>query len=795
MLIRKSEKSKIVLRFIFIILAMQENKNDDLNEQEEKNESLANQNAKDKDAEKDALELVKKTKTELAAYRKSFEKNWKIYDNAYYGKQHKTGENKKTVKNHIFKIIEVEVPILTDSMPGTQITAHTQESQDDADNLNKAIKYVFQDNDLPLILPSVIRSSLISGPGYLYSFYNPDAENGDGKIEIVQVDWKHVWLDGNKPRIEQSDCAIIEIPMRRGALARTWPDKKDQILEKSGDNSHQGDDQNAETRDITARGEVTSGMPKDFSSEDVVNYTETWVRCYDLTDIDPKEVDEAVKDELAQIQQGNSPDVMKWQNHAKHIEALNGLRGQLLAHINMPPDTDFDDAQAKVQELMQQNPQAEQLRMGLAILKICDNTISEYEELQELNPTGQEPKYPDNWRVIKTCGEIILYDGPNPEQSGHIPLVPFHCYKDNTIYGFGEVKNVLDAQQTLNDVDFREFENLKLGSNSGWIVDYEAEVDENSLTNAPGIVVQKNKGTQVERLAPVQVSPQLERRKELDQRAIEAISGMNEATQGISPSPDASGVAIEQLQTQAVGRIRLKDRHNNYYSMRRLALLVANLIKNHWTQEKRLRLRDDNTNIEEFIFNPIKIQNLEYTIDIAPGSMAGISKDALNALMMKFLAGQFIDFETFLKVADFPKREILLKLVQDKNTQDQQIQQMQAQAQDLQKQNIMIKGQLAPGLLSNEERRMYEQLRAQQLTQKVTNGEPVAPHDLKGVPNPHEVAVQALQSKAAKDQVNNQAIQDQMNGLAQQISQLQQAQATQQGSSGADQGQPTQPEQ
>jgi hypothetical protein len=220
-----------VLPLLFNISAMDENKKG-LGDYDSEEKSETDSAKSDK---KDALELVKKVKTELGTYRKTFERNWKIYDNAYYGKQHKTGDTKKTVKNHIFKVIEVEVPILTDSMPGTQLTAHSEETQEDADNLNKAIKYVFQDNNLPLILPTVIRSSLISAPGYLYSYYNSDAESGDGKIEIVQLDWKHVWLDGNKPLIDQSDCAIIEIPVRRGSLARTWPDKASELMNKTGD--------------------------------------------------------------------------------------------------------------------------------------------------------------------------------------------------------------------------------------------------------------------------------------------------------------------------------------------------------------------------------------------------------------------------------------------------------------------------------------------------------------------------------------------------------------------------------
>src|SRR4051812_44626199 len=100
----------------------------------ENNKELAQKTPKESIQE--PIELVKEVEKELSDYRRPFEKSWREYDNAYYGKQHKTGESKKTVKNHVFKIIEGEVPILTDSMPGTQVTSNTEAKQPDADNLN-----------------------------------------------------------------------------------------------------------------------------------------------------------------------------------------------------------------------------------------------------------------------------------------------------------------------------------------------------------------------------------------------------------------------------------------------------------------------------------------------------------------------------------------------------------------------------------------------------------------------------------------------------------------------------------
>ena len=244
-----------------------------------------------------AIELAKKTRKELANYRKPFESSWRTYDNAYYGKQHKTGEDKKTVKNHIFKIIEGEVPILTDSMPGTQVTATIEEKQEDADILNKAISFVYQDQNLPLLLPTLVRSSLISAPGYLYAYYDSDANDGDGKITYKQLPWKNVFLDGNVQDIEQSKKCVIEMDMRKDELISMWPEFEEEIEEADGEEVSHGQDNNFETRDISNNQANQEGKPKKFTAEDIVTYQETWIKSFELEAIPPEDTQEEIEKE------------------------------------------------------------------------------------------------------------------------------------------------------------------------------------------------------------------------------------------------------------------------------------------------------------------------------------------------------------------------------------------------------------------------------------------------------------------------------------------------------------------
>lgn len=685
-------------------------------------------------SKEDSLKVIHEVKKETGDYRKQFEKDWKEQDDFYYGKQHKTGEHHKTVKNHIFKIIEGEVPILTDSMPGVSVLSDLTERQDDALVLEKSIKHVYNDQNLQLLLPTLVRSSLTSAPGYLYPFYDPDADDGDGKIRFKQLPWDGVFLDGNAQTVEDSSQARIEIPMRNDVVARMFPQKKDEILQTKGGEGavhNNADSDGLETRDVSGTNTVQAGAPKKHNSKDISKYVETWVKSYDLEDIPQDETIAEIEKENAEMVEGTAPDIKKWENHPAHIQAHEQSKAMLLSQLGLPPETTFDQAAQAVEMMMQNNPEMDASKVLLS-LKVVLNHIEEHQALSELNPEGKKPKYKDGWRVIKSFKDVILYDGPNPEQSGEIPLVPFYCYKDQTIYGFSEAKNIISAQKSLNEMDYKEYKGLKRVANPGWLADHESGVTPEKLTNDDGIVVIKAKGTEVRRLEAGQISNQLPARRESDKFDMEDISGIKEVTQG-GGNPNLSGIAIQNMQTQAVGRIRLKDRYLQHYSMKRLAKLTAKLIMNNWSTEKRLRLASDSSSVEELIFDPLKMADLSYSVEIAPGSMAGIDKDSLNAFMLSLFDRKIIDAKGLLSVTDFPKREILLKQIDELNEIGVQQQEIEAQMQQLQAENIRLKAMVDPRLLAKEEMKVAEELQRNEVMADI-NSQPLPEEQMMAQP-------------------------------------------------------------
>lgn len=147
------------------------------------------------DKEMKPLEVVKRVKSNLKRYREQFDKNVKEERDAYYGKIWKNTQERRPYENRIFQIVESEVPILTDSLPGTAIRPQDPAFDEQAINLEKAIEWVHEDQKLPLMLPMVVRNSLIEGVGWIHQYYDVNSDDGQGKIKREIVPWDSVWVD------------------------------------------------------------------------------------------------------------------------------------------------------------------------------------------------------------------------------------------------------------------------------------------------------------------------------------------------------------------------------------------------------------------------------------------------------------------------------------------------------------------------------------------------------------------------------------------------------------------------
>jgi hypothetical protein len=629
----------------------------------------------------ETVALVNKHFKEAANYRKGFEAEWEECEDFYACKHWK--DKSRTFKNILFPLIEQEMSQLCDSMPGTDVLAYQDEKEDAAKVLESAIHSVYEQENLQLKQVMSIRSMLKTGNGFQYVDFDPDADQGQGRVTIKNVPWRHVFLDPAASDIDEASFVGIKFPIRVAELKRRFPKFKDRIKAEGADEDGSSTSYKGK-EDKDTLGRSFSSDEDKYQIEGMTTLEEAWLRDYSMVEISEEETASEIEKETEEFFNGVNPDIGRYEDHVAHDQAHSAQELSIVAEaLQMPIEMVTEE---DIQGLIDNDPQG----IGLVLLMIKDHRKI-HAQYHELNPEGKKPKFNSSIRLILKTGSTILYDDSAPVDDGMVPLVPYYAYKEeDSIYAFGEIKNAISSQKSYNEMDYAEFRALKLVSNPGFVIDANCGVSPSQITNKDGVVYVKNPGTEFRRLEPGQVSPQLANRKASDEQAMYAITGVNEASQGKATGSVTAARAIEALQQTTAGRIRLKATQIALYSMPRLGKLVASRIVKYYTTERLMRITDHDTGeIKRVVFDPEQIKDLKYEIRVVPGTLAGTDKAAIYSALSGFVDKGWMTPKMFFQVVDVPyKRKILEEL----EASDQLNQQMQMLAQENEQLKAMING-------------------------------------------------------------------------------------------------------
>lgn len=627
----------------------------------------------------ETVKLINKHFEEASNYRKSFEPEWEECEDFYANKHWK--DSNKTFKNLIFPLIEQEMSILTDSMPGTDVLASRPEKDEAAKVLENAIHYVYEQQNLQLKQVMTIRSMLKTGNGFQYVDFDPNGENGEGTVLIKNIPWRHVFLDPAASDIDEAAFVGIKFPVRTAELKRRFPNFKDKITPNNSEQESSGQD-NKGREDRDSLGRTYSGDMDRYKINDMAILEEAWLRDYTMTDIPEEDTIAEIEKETNEFFQGINPDIGRYEHHENHMAAHGAQKASIVAEALglLPQDVTEQD----IENLKANDPE-----IGMVLMLIDDHNRI-HAQYQEINPDNQKPKFNSSLRLVMKTGGTILYDGSAPVDDGMVPLVPYYAYKEeDSIWAFGEIKNILSSQKSYNEMDNAEYESLHLTSNGGYIIGSDCGVKPSEISNKRGKVYVTNPGSRFERNEPGQTSPQLSMRKQNDQMAMNDITGVNAASQGQQPGGVTAAKAIAALQQTTNGRVRLKATQIALYSMPRLGKLTASRIVKYWPAEKMMRITDSTTGeIKEVIFNPEEIKDLDYSIRVVPGTLAGTDKEAIFGVLEAFVEKGMITPKTFITIA--PGIPYKKKILEEMEANDQQA----AMLQQLAAENEQMKAQL-----------------------------------------------------------------------------------------------------
>lgn len=647
------------------------------------------------DDDKALLKRIETKFKESEKYRSTLDAKISEYEKFYDGDQWPTG-SQRPVDNIIFQTVEGIVPIVTDSMPGTDVLARNPEKEDAAAQLQAHLNYCYEYNSLHLKLTDAVRKSSITGMAYFYASYDPHADDGQGMAIIKTLPWRSVYLDQLASNIDECAYVGIKIPMRIDEMKKMFPAKKDMIKAQNISLDQQGKVNGA--KEDSHSNSVSSDDNDKYAVSDAAFLEEHWIKDYSMEAIPEEDTINEIKEESQQLSKGEMPELTIYENHAAHAQ---GHESELVMFLAQAIGINPEEVTPEVLEMAKQDE-----HLGFIVNSWLDH-IELHQTYIEEGYKPERPKYPNFWRKIIKTGNLILEKQDDVFiPAGRVPLVPVYCYKDeDKIYGFGDVKNIIDDQKVINEMEYALLSNVRLLGNPQIVMDQNCEIDQGSVNNAPGNVYTKRQGTEFKVQQPPPLGGDFRAIREEKKQAAKDKSGMTDAAMGKSPGASSSGKMVRLLQEQAIGRIRLRSRLLESYTMTRLGLITCAYIQKYAIARK-IRNLDESGAYVYVDYNPGEVSDLKYDIVTAPGTTAGPDREMIQQELKEALLNQWITFEDYIKAINPPYKRTILKSINARNETN-------ARLQQLEEQSLMMRAKYEPQTLSEDELKLLQQLEQQ----------------------------------------------------------------------------------
>jgi hypothetical protein len=351
---------------------------------------------------------------------------------------------------------------------------------------------------------------------------------------------------------------------------------------------------------------------------------------------------------------------------------------------------------------------------------IKDDEIVE-EEVKSVDDNGfeqvsylQKLKYPTGRKIV-TCGGVLLEDSQMEAwRDKKFPYMRLTNYMlPREFWGMSEVEQLESPQKIFNRLISYALDVLTLMGNPIWVVDTTSGVLVDNLFNRPGLIVEKEPGSEVRREEGVQLQPYVLQMIDRMKSWFDDVSGSNDVSRGVKPEGVSAASAITALQDAAQTRLRQKGRFIDAF-MQEFGQHYLDIVFEFYTAPRVFRITNDKNSTTYFKFHveqsqdqmtgePVKIarfrpfnqgvdgkyyegeeQAMYYTkkfdVKIGTGSVLPFEKSKIEAQSLNLFDRQIIDAEEVLKNIRYPNYESIIKRMADKAMMAQQAQMGAGQA-------------------------------------------------------------------------------------------------------------------
>jgi hypothetical protein len=301
-------------------------------------------------------------------------------------------------------------------------------------------------------------------------------------------------------------------------------------------------------------------------------------------------------------------------------------------------------------------------------VKVIEAWLRDFTMKKEVNPdTGEKEvvyKYTNNIRLVTIIGNHVVQDTSTPYP--FMKNFPFTLYLDKpipfTTWGVGTVSQVWPSQMALNSSKSMEQDIYRMASNPMWVIDKDSGVRLTQLTNAPGGIVQKERGSTVERKEGIQPSPALRETMKDSINEISTLSGANDVVVGKQQKGTRSEKQSVDLKDSAQGPLRQKLTRLKK-SVAEMGEMILALIQQFYTDIRLVRVAGDYHQPVFIKFSGLMVDG-KWRIRVESMPSTAATRQARVDQTLKLFDRDIVPKETVLSMMDFPNKDKILKKMQ-----------------------------------------------------------------------------------------------------------------------------------
>jgi hypothetical protein len=329
--------------------------------------------------------------------------------------------------------------------------------------------------------------------------------------------------------------------------------------------------------------------------------------------------------------------------------------------------------------------------------------------------TEQRKKYPDG-KIIQCVPDLnlLLTVDENPYRDGLKPYIRLiDTIVPGRFWGEGEIGPYIAVQDMINRTLATIYDYLNAMTNPVWILDSDSGIDPSMITNQIGLILLKNRGSEVRREPAPSMPPQVFEFYSMMNQAFDTESGVHDITQGRKPVGVTAAEAMNTMQEAAQTRIRLKER-NMQSALNQMGHLIVSRILQFYRKPRIVKITGDNNFPEYYEFyiedtpdGKMKFNKLDYKFDevgkkYVPSQrgyqsvgeskgmfdiqiVSGTSLPAMKAqrgnLALRLADSKMIDQKALLDSLEWPNKEEIINRMQEDVRKAAEAQQQQPQGE------------------------------------------------------------------------------------------------------------------